>query len=148
MTPVDLRDIDLLSIAVQLFHIGKKCAEKNFPLVNWKTSNLLIKIKALKNIKKSSTSLQMISQVRTPLSKLQTEMETKTNMSKIIKNSLKLMDLYDYFGIENRDPKDPLLPPELRQERQNTVSNVPFNENSLEQSSIFMTGMVIALLLR
>ncbi len=33
---------------------------------------------------------------------------------KIDSASLKMTDLYDFFGLMNRDLRDPLLPPELK----------------------------------
>ncbi|EAR82504.2 tetratricopeptide repeat protein (macronuclear) [Tetrahymena thermophila SB210] len=148
-------DTDLICLAIQLFKIGQLCAEKNFPLINWKFSNLLVELK--------SSSIQIFQpNYQQPVQTLSTQMiktqrlQTETNQIssqkpslKLVEYSLKIMDLYDYFGIENRDSNDLLLPPELRQDQRKSSATVHFEDfhGSLEQSSIYMTGMILAQLL-
>ncbi|KAL4461690.1 hypothetical protein ABPG73_005682 [Tetrahymena malaccensis] len=145
-----LSDTDLISLAIQLFKIGQLCAEKNFPLINWKFSNLLVELKSSSiqifqpNYQQSTQTLstQMIKTQR-----LQTETSSPQKpILKLVEQSLKIMDLYDYFGIENRDSNDLLLPPELRQDQRKPSATVHFEDfhGSLEQSSIYMTGMILA----
>ncbi|KAL4479191.1 hypothetical protein ABPG72_009021 [Tetrahymena utriculariae] len=147
-----ISDTDLISLAIQLFKIGQLCAEKNFPLVNWKFSNLLVELKSSSiqifqpNYQQSAQTLstQMIKTQRLQIETNQTS--SQKPVLKLIDQSLKIMDLYDYFGIENRDSNDLLLPPELRQDQRKPSGTVHFENfnGSLEQSSIYMTGMILA----